>query len=167
MIDVGLSPTRIHAGDPVELDISLTNTGTGTCTNVIFTLRLPAGIARLHGRERIEFSRVLPGESKTSRLGIHAEEPGRYRLTSTNFSYRDHRGRPHRQRGFDTEITVDPAPDPPPPPHIMVELQDTELPYDESAIVRGRITNVGAADVYDLDVRLSAQVTTYQRTART
>src|SRR5260370_12704411 len=104
MIDVGLSPTRIHAGDPVELDISLTNTGTGTCTNVIFTLRLPAGIARLHGRERIEFSRVLPAASKTSRLGIHAEEPGRYRLTATNFSYPDHPRRPHRHGGFATTL---------------------------------------------------------------
>jgi uncharacterized repeat protein (TIGR01451 family) len=166
MIDVGLSPTRFHAGDPVDLEISLTNTGTGTCTNVIFTLRLPTGIARLHGRERIEVSRVLPGESKTSRLGIRAEEPGRYWLTSTNFSYRDHRGRPHRESGFGTEITVDPAPDPPPPPHIMVELQDTELPCDEWTIIRGRITNAGAVSVSDLEIRLSGQVTTDQRTAR-
>jgi len=165
MIDVGLSPTRIHAGDPVELDISLTNTGTGICTNVIFTLRLPPGIARLHGRERIEVSRVLPGESKISRLGIRAEEPGRYRLTSTNFSYRDHRGRPHRESSFDAEITADPAPDLPPPPDIMVELQDVELPYNEWTIVRGRITNAGAAEVSDLEIRLSGQVTTDERTA--
>jgi uncharacterized repeat protein (TIGR01451 family) len=166
MIDVGVSPTRFHVGDPVELDISLTNTGTGTCTNVIFTLRLPAGIARLHGRERIEVGRVLPGESKTSRLGIRAEEPGQYRLTSTNFSYRDHRGRSHRESVFDTEITVDPAPVPPSPPQIMVELQDAELPYNEWTIVRGRVTNAGEAGVFNLEIRLSGQVITDQRTAR-
>ena len=166
MIDVRLSPTRFHAGDPVELDISLTNTGTGPCTNVIFTLRLPAGIARLHGRERIEVGRVLPGESKISRLGIRAEEPGRYRLTSTNFAYRDHRGRSHRETVFDAEITVDPAPEPPSPPRIMVELQDAELPYNEWTIVRGRVTNAGEAGVFDLEIRLSGQVITDQRSAR-
>ncbi len=166
MIDVSLSPTRFQAGDPVELEISLTNTGTGTCTNVIFTLRLPAGIARLHGRERIEVGPVLPGESKTSRLGIRAEEPGRYRLVSTNFAYRDQRGRSHRGRVLEAEITVDPAPDPPPPPQIMVELLDAELPYGEWTIVRGRITNAGAVGVSDLEIRLSGQVITDQRTAR-
>jgi uncharacterized repeat protein (TIGR01451 family) len=166
MIDVGVSPTRFHAGDAVEFDISLTNTGTGTYTNVIFTLRLPTGIARMSGRERIEVSRVLPGESKTSRLVIRADGPGQYRLTSTNFSYRDQRGRPHRESVFDAEITVDPAPDPPSPPHIMVELQDAELPHDEWTIVRGRITNAGEAGVFDLEVRLSGQVITDERTAR-
>jgi uncharacterized repeat protein (TIGR01451 family) len=166
MIDVGLSPIRIRAGAPVELDISLTNTGNGTCTNVIFTLRLPAGIARLHGRERIEVSRVAPGQSVTSRLHIRAEKPGRYRLTSTNFSYQDHRGLPHRENGFDTAITVDPAPEPLPQPQVMVELQDAELPYDEWTIVRGRITNTGTVGVSDLEITLSGQVITDQRTAR-
>jgi uncharacterized repeat protein (TIGR01451 family) len=166
MIDVGLSPVRVHAGDPVELGISLANRGTGPCTNVIFTIRLPVGIARLHGQERIEVRRLPPGQSVTSRLRIRAEKPGRYRLTSTNFSYRDHRGRPHRESGFAAEITVDPAPNPLPEPRVKVELPDAELPYGEWTIVRGRITNTGEVGVSDLEITLSGQVTTDHRTAR-
>lgn len=166
MIHVGVSPARIHVGDPVELDISLTNTGAGTCTKVIFTVRLPVGLVRLRGRLKIEADRLLPGESVPSQLRVRAEKAGRYRLTSTNFSYRDHLGRPHRETGFAAEITVDPAQNPAPQPQVMVELADAELPYDEWAIVRGRITNTGAVGVSALTVTLSGQVTTDDRTAQ-
>jgi CHAT domain len=166
MIHVGVSPARIHAGDPVELDISLTNTAAGTCTKVIFTVRLPVGLVRLRGPSKIEVDRVLPGQSVTSQLRVRAEKAGRYRLTSTNFSYRDHLGRPHRETGFAAEITVDPAHNSLLQPEVRVELADAELPYDEWAIVRGRITNTGAVGVSALTVTLSGQVTTEDRTAQ-
>ena len=166
MIRVGVSPALIHVGDPVELDISLTNTGAGTCTKVIFTVRMPVGLVRLRGPLKIEVDRVLPGQSVTSQLRVRAEKAGRYRLTSTNFSYRDHLGLPHRETGFAAEITVDPARDPLPQPQVRIELVDAELPYDEWAIVRGRITNVGAVGVSALTVTLSGHVTTDNRTAQ-
>jgi CHAT domain len=166
MIDVGLSPTSIHAGDPVELDISLTNTGTGMCTKVIFEIRLPVGIVRLRGQERFEVSRMSPGQTETSRLRVRAEKAGRYRLTSTNFSYRDHRGQPHRETGFATEITVAPERGPLPQPHVTAGLQAAELPYDEWTIVRSRITNTGTVSVSDLEITLSGQVSTDRRGAR-
>ena len=97
MIHVGLSPARIHAGDPVDLEISLTNTGTRTCTNVIFMIRMPVGIVRLRGQEKVEQSRLLPGQSITARLRVLAKKAGQYSLTSTNFSYRDYRGQPRRE----------------------------------------------------------------------
>lgn len=165
MIEVGLSPTRIHAGDPVELEISLTNTGMHTCTNVIFMIRLPVGIVRLRGKEKIEESRLPPGQSITARLRVLAKKAGRYSLTSANFSYRDHRGQPHRKTDFATEIIVDPERDPLPQPHVTVRLQTTELPYDQWAIVRGRITNTGAVSVSGLGITLSGQVTIDHRTA--
>ena len=74
MIHVGVSPDRIHAGDSVELNISLTNTGAGTCSRVIFTVRLPAGLVLLRGPSKIEVDRVLPGESVTSKLRVRAEK---------------------------------------------------------------------------------------------
>jgi uncharacterized repeat protein (TIGR01451 family) len=165
MIRVGVSPTRIHAGDPVELDISLTNTGAGTCTNVIFTVRLPVGLVRLRGPSKIEADRLLPGQSVTSQLRVRAEKADRYRLTSTNFSYRDHLGWPHRETGFAAEITVDPA-HPLPEPQVKVELADTELPYNEWAIIRSRVTNIGPVGVSHLSVTLSGQVSTDDRSAR-
>jgi hypothetical protein len=166
MIHVGVSPARINAGDPAELDIILTNTTTGPCTKVIFTIRLPAGLVRLRGPSKIEVDSLLPGQSVISPLRVRAEKAGRYQLASTNFSYRDHLGRPHRETGFAAEITVDPADNPLPPPQVRVELVDTELPYDEWAIVRGRVTNTGAVGVSNLTLTLSGQVTTDDRTAQ-
>jgi uncharacterized repeat protein (TIGR01451 family) len=166
MIHVGVSPDRIHAGDSVELNISLTNTGAGTCSRVIFTVRLPAGLVSLRGPSKIEVDRVLSGQSVTSKLRVRAERAGQYRLTSTNFSYRDHLGRPHREKCFAAEITVDPAHDPSSHPQVTVTLVDAELPHDEWAIIRGRITNTGAVAVSALTVTLSGQVTTDNRTAQ-
>jgi hypothetical protein len=166
MIHVDISPDPIHVDDPVELVISLTNTGAGMCSRVIFTVRLPAGLVRLRGSSKIEVDRMLPGQSVTSQLRVRAEKTGRYLLTSTNFSYRDHLGRSHRKTDFATEITVEPAHDPPGRPQVTVDLVDMELPYDEWAIVRGRITNTGAVGVSALMITLSGQVTTDDRTAQ-
>ena len=68
------------------------------------------------------------------------------------------------ETSFAAEITVDPA-HPPPEPQVKVELADTELPYDEWTIVRGRVTNTGAVGVSDLTVTLSGQVSTDDRSA--
>ncbi|MGC2368125.1 MAG: hypothetical protein WA474_03605, partial [Candidatus Sulfotelmatobacter sp.] len=166
MIRVGVSPARIQIGDAAELNISLTNTGARTCSKVIFTVRLPAGLVRLRGPSKIEVDRVLPGQSVNTQLRVRADKVGRYLLTSTNFSYRDHLGRPHRETSFTAEITAEPALDPPGQPQVTVELADRELPYDEWAIVRGRITNTGVVGVSALTVTLSGQVITDDRTAQ-
>lgn len=167
MIQVGVSPARIQVDDPVDLDISLTNTGAGICSRVIFTVRLPAGLVRLRGSSKIEVDRVLlPGQSVTSQLRVRAEQPGRYLLTSTNFSYRDRLGRTQREKRFAAEITAEPARNPPGQPRVTVEVADMELPYGEWAIIRGRITNTGPVGVSALTVTLSGQVTTDDRTAR-
>jgi uncharacterized repeat protein (TIGR01451 family) len=166
VIGVGVSPTRIPAGDPADLEVCLTNTGQGTYTNVIFTIRLPAGMMRLRGRDRIEVNRLAPGQSVTSPLRVRADSAGRYELTSANFSYRDHRGQPHRETGFAAEITVDPKRDPLPEPQVTVELQTAELPRDEWSTLRSRIINSGAVGVSDLEIAVSGQATVDQRGAR-
>jgi uncharacterized repeat protein (TIGR01451 family) len=165
VIGVGVSPTRIPAGDPADLEVCLTNTGQGTYTNVIFTIRLPAGMMRLRGRDRIEVNRLAPGQSVTSPLRVRADSAGRYKLTSANFSYRDHRGQPHRETGFAAEVTVDPKRDPLPEPQVAVELQTAELPRDEWSTLRSRIINSGAVSVSDLEITVSGQVTADQRGA--
>ncbi len=158
MIEVRVSPTRIPAMEATELEICLTNTGHGACTSLVFRIRLPAGILRLRGRERIEMDSLGPGRSVTLPLRIRAENVGRYELTSANFSYRDHRGQPHRERGFAATITVDPERDPPPEPQVKVELQTAELPCGEFANLRGRIVNSGPISISDLACSLSGQV---------
>jgi hypothetical protein len=166
MIEVSLSPSRVPAGDPADLKICLANVGTGACTNVIFSIRLPTGIMRLSGRDKIEIGRLVPGQSVVMPLSVRANGPGRYQLTSANFSYRDHRGQSHRKVGFTVEITVDPQRDPLPEPQVTLELQTAELPHDEWSNLHARINNVGAVGVSDLEISVSGRVITDQRATR-
>ena len=77
MIEVTVSPARIPAGAVADLEIRLTNSGQGAYLNIIFTIRLSAGIIRLHGPDRITVSKLPPGESITSL----ASRPRRQRWT--------------------------------------------------------------------------------------
>ena len=87
----------------------MTNSARGVCLNVIFVIKLPVGIMRLRGLDRITASRLLPGESVTLPLRVRADSAGHYQLTSPNFSYQDDSGQAHRETGFTAEITVDPG----------------------------------------------------------
>ena len=131
MIEVTVSPARIPAGAPVDLEIRLKNTGQDEYLNVIFTIRLSVGIIRLHGPDRITVSKLPPGQSITSPLRVRADSAGRYRLTSPNFSYRNHIGHAQRRTGFSAEIMVDPEPIPAPKPKVTAEPKTAELPLDE------------------------------------
>ena len=165
MIEVTVSPARIPAGAVTDLEIRLTNRGPNAYLNVIFTIRLPVGIMRLRGTDRITIRSLPAGESATSSLRVRAANAGRYRLTSPNFSYRDHAGRAHRETDCTVEITVDPEPVPVPEPEVTAELQTAELPLGEWSTLRGHVSNVGTVDVSELELTLSGQVTTENRGA--
>jgi hypothetical protein len=108
MIEVTVSPTTIPAGVAADLEVRLTNRAQGACTNIIFTITLPVGMKRLRGRDKIEVSNLAPGQSVILPLHVVAGKEGRHELTSSNFSYRDHRGQAQRETGFSAEVTVDP-----------------------------------------------------------
>jgi CHAT domain len=167
MIEVAISPVRL--GD-TELEICLTNSGPYECLNVIFVIRLPAGLMRLRGKERIGPIRLLPGKTVCEKLRVRAEKPGRYPLTSPNFSYQDHNGKSHREASFTAEIVVhpatDPAPGPTPEPRISTELQTRELPLGEWTILHCRLSNVGDRDAEKLELDLSGQVTVDERSRK-
>ena len=165
MIEVTVSPARIPAGAVTDLEIRLTNRGPNAYLNVIFTIRLPVGIMRLRGPDRITIRSLPAGESATSSLRVRTANAGRYRLTSPNFSYRDHTGRAHRETGCTVEITVDPEQVPVPEPEVTAELQTAELPLGEWSTLRGHVSNVGTVDVSELELTLSGQVTTENRGA--
>jgi hypothetical protein len=164
MIEVAISP--VYLGD-TDLKICLTNSGPYECLNVIFVIRLPPGIMRLRGQERIGPIRLLPGKTICEKLRVRVEKPGHYPLTSPNFSYQDHNGKPHREASFTAEIIVYPAPDPAsgptPEPRISIELQTHELPLGEWDILRCRLSNVGDRDAEKLELDLSGQVTVDER----
>jgi hypothetical protein len=167
MIEVAISP--VHLGD-TDVKICLTNSGPYECLNVIFVIRLPAGLMRLRGQERIGPTRLLPGKTVCEKLRVHAEKPGRYPLTSPNFSYQDHNGKPHRETSFTAEIIVypapDPAPGPAPEPRISIELQTRELRLGEWDILHCLLSNVGDRDAEKLELALSGQVTVDERSRR-
>ena len=52
MIEVTVSPTTLPIG-VTDLDILLVNRGQDAYLNVIFTIRLPIGLMRLRGADRI------------------------------------------------------------------------------------------------------------------
>jgi hypothetical protein len=163
MIEVTVSPARIPVGTATDLEIRLTNTGQDAYLNVIFTIRLPVGIMRLRGQERIVASKLSPGQSIASPLRVRAASAGRYQLTSPNFSYKYHTGHAHRETGFTAEILVDPEPIPAPEPKITAELMTAGLPLDEWSVLRSRISNVGNVDVSELTITLSGQITIENR----
>jgi CHAT domain len=162
MIEVTVSPSTIPAG-AADLEIRLKNNGQDAYLNIIFTIRLPVGIMRLRGPDRITVSKLPPGQSITSPLRVRADTPGRYQLTSPNFSYRDHNGRAHRESGFTAEIMVDPEPVSAPEPKVTAGLETGELPLGEWSTLRSRVSNVGDVDVSALEIILSGQVTTENR----
>jgi CHAT domain len=163
MIEVTVSPARIPAGTAADLEIRLTNSGQDAFLNIIFTIRLPVGLMRLRGPDRVTASKLSPGQSITSPLRVRADDAGHYRLTSPNFSYCDHAGHSRRENGFTADIMVDPAPIPAPEPKITAELMTAELPLGEWSTLRGRISNAGNVDISELNVALSGQVTTESR----
>lgn len=164
MIEVAISP--VHLGD-TDLKICLTNSGPYECLNVIFVIRLPAGIIRLRGQERIGPLRLLPEETVCEKLRVRAEKPGSYTLTSPNFSYQDHNGKSHREASLTKEIIVypapDPAPGPAPEPLISIELQTHDLPLREWDTLHCRLNNIGDGDAEKLELALSGQVTVDER----
>lgn len=163
MIEVTVSPARIPAGAAANLEIRLTNSGPDVYLNIIFTIKLPAGIRPLRGSDRIMVRKLSPGESIPSPLRIQADAAGRYRLTSPNFSYQDHTGHACRKTDFAADIVVDPVPLRDPEPKITADLKTAELPLDEWSTLRGRISNVGNVDVSELKIILSGQVSIESR----
>jgi len=109
-------------------------------------------------RCRCSLPKLSPGHSFTSPLRVRAEGPGRYELTSPNFSYRDHTGHARRETGFTAEIMVDPEPGPPPEPVITADLKTAELPLGEWSTLHSRIANAGGIDVSELMMTLSGHV---------
>lgn len=157
MIEVTIKPLTIPVGQPVWLEVKLANLGPERCSRIVCTLRLPAGLVRLRGKDKIELGALTVGETQTSALCVQASAPETYTITSPNFAYRDGRGQPRDGTGFPAEITAVvqqvPASDPVP----IVTLLTESLPLGEWDILEGRVTNRGKSDLFDLEVVLSGQ----------
>jgi hypothetical protein len=158
VIEVVISPDRIPAGQPANLSISLKNVSSGACTKLIFALRLPASIMRLHGKDRIEAPVLASGDSVCGTLRVLSERPGKYKISSPNFSYRDHRGVFQRIPAFAADITVGPAQRPEPDPEISLSLRLQDLPLEKWTMIGSLISNTGDTAISNLHVSLSGRV---------
>jgi hypothetical protein len=168
MIEVTLQPTELFVGEAADLIVQLTNTGAGTCTHIIFTLTLPGEIMLLHGQDEIEVQRLEPGQTEMRTLGVRALSAARCQATSANFSYRDRYGTTCRRTDFRAELVTTmperhgPAPRAQPPVPEMaftVDLVTAELPYDEWALLEGRIVNSGDTELRNVELRISGPLT--------
>src|SRR5262249_39411810 len=72
-------PESVIVGEPVVLQMKLTNTGTAPAVNIILYDRLPAGLRHAAGEEvETELGTLAPGASKTFTLQAVAVQPGRH-----------------------------------------------------------------------------------------
>lgn len=114
MIAVSVAAGDLVAGQRSSLSIRFTNTGRGTCSDLVFKLRLPAGIVLMGGYDRVEIPAIPAGRTHTHEVTVEARRPGRFPLASTNFSYRDEYDLPVRVNDFHATLVVAAAPPPPP-----------------------------------------------------
>jgi hypothetical protein len=160
MIEVAVFPRKLVADHPAELTVRLTNTGTGPCTNLVFTLSLPPQIVPLRGSGRVEITRLAAGESATCNLRVRPRAVGTWTMSSTNFSYRDPRGRACRIDGVRLEVEVAPSiPTAPiPDAELAVELTTEELPLNEWEMLEGWVSNTGPLALLEVAVRVAGPV---------
>lgn len=157
MIEAQLSPGRLITGQETDLTVRLTNTDTGTCTNLVFKLVLPNQVLLVRGSERVEVPQLAAGDSHTTVLRVRPNRSGRCTVRSMNFSYRDRFGMARRIVDFQADLEVEPpAPQAPPVrPQLRVELTTTGLPYEEWALLQGKLTNVGEVSLRQVVVTLT------------
>lgn len=156
MIEVSVSPGDVVAGRASALAITFANTGPGPCYDVVFRLRLPAGMVLRSGADRVDIPLVPAGGAHTHRVTLEARRPGRYELTSTNFSYRDAADRPVRVEDFRRDVLARPAAEPVPEPagRLRVECEDDELELGAWDVLRIRVTNDTGVPLEDVTVAL-------------
>jgi CHAT domain-containing protein len=159
-IQVTISPLHFRAGIAENIDVRLTNSGPGRCTNIIFNVRPQSGLMLLKGTGKIQRNALVAGESFTMSLRMSASEPGLYLLTSPSFSYQDHRGRARNVKDFTAEVIVEPGRQTAPRPRLSAELLTEEIGLDEWDLLRGSVTNVGEANALEVAVTLAGRAIT-------
>lgn len=106
MIRVSVNPGAIPAGQPAVLTIRLSNTGLDACSDVVFRLKLPPGMALVSGRDRIEVDEIPARQVHVHHVTVLPGRPGDVEVGTSNFSYRDEDGIARRQDDWRVPIRV-------------------------------------------------------------
>jgi hypothetical protein len=106
MIQVAVAPGTLVAGQPSVLTIKLSNTSLDACSDVVFRLELPPGMALISGRNKIVANEIRGGQVHVHQLTVLPGQPGDAEVSTSNFSYRDEDGITRRRDDWRVSVLV-------------------------------------------------------------
>ena len=140
MIEVSVEPRELAAGRDCDLEIRLSNTGNGTCTDIVFRVGLPPGFLLLRGRNRVHVPKLPAGQAWVHQVTVRPPDPGNFAVTSANFSYTDAYGMPVRVPEFLAGLIVLPPPAAD-GPDLAIDVVSGPLAPGEWGVLRLRVRN--------------------------
>jgi uncharacterized repeat protein (TIGR01451 family) len=169
MIRVSVNPDTVLAGQPSVLTIGLSNTGLDACSDVVFRLKLPPGMALVSGGDRIDVDEIQARQVHVHELTVLAGRPGDVEVGTSNFSYRDEDGITRRQDDWRAPIRVQAArPDPQdgiaqasassssrPLPRLVLSHGGGRLALDEWDVLEVFIRNATGIPLYAVTLTLA------------
>jgi hypothetical protein len=163
MIKVSVAPDALIAQRTSPVAIQFANIGRGPCSNIVFKLALPVGVALMGGSDRVQIPIISAGRTHTHQVTVKASRPGPFALTSSNFSYRDEFDNPVRVNDFRANLTVAPALPAmqvkQPAGRLGVACEEGELPLGEWDQLRILVTNRTGVALKDVTVAVDGAFT--------
>jgi hypothetical protein len=168
MIQVSVTPRRLVAGRRSQLEIAFANTGSGACTDIVFKIGLPSGVALVSGKERVEIDAVRPGGTVVRALTVEPARPGEFKLTSPNFAYRDEDDEPVRIPDWSGSLSIEAEPAvrpraPRPAPLLRAEHVGGELAVQAWDVLPILVRNPAGVPVSGISVSISGPIETNSR----
>jgi hypothetical protein len=140
VIEVSVEPRELAAGRECGLEIRFRNTGSGTCTDIVFRVGLPTGWLLLRGRNRVDIPELGAGGALVHHLTVRPRAVGSFTVTSENFSYRDEYGASVQPPEFRAGVTVLSAPLAR-GPDLAINVISGPLAPDEWGVLRLNVRN--------------------------
>jgi uncharacterized repeat protein (TIGR01451 family) len=179
MIRVSVSPSTLVAGQPSMLTIELSNTGLDACSDVVFRLKLPPGMALVSGRDRIDVNEIRARQVHVHQVTVLPGRPGDVEVGTPNFSYRDEDGITRRHDDWRAPIRVlaarpaegGPAqassPSPSRPlPRLTLSHGGGKLAFDEWDVLEVFIRNETGIPLHDVTLTLAGPFRVDRASAR-
>jgi hypothetical protein len=171
MIQVSVTPRRLVAGRRSQLEIAFANIGSGACTDILFKIGLPSGVALVSGKELVEIDTVRPGGTIIRALTVEPARPGEFELTSPNFAYRDEDDEPVRISDWSGTLSVEAAPPvrprmTRPAPLLRAEHAGGELAVQAWDVLPILVRNSTGVPVSGISVTISGPIETNGREVR-
>ena len=160
MIWVSVNPGTLVAGQPSMLTVELSNTGLDACSDVVFRLKLPPGMALISGRDRIDVDEIQARQVHVHRVTVRAGRPGDVEVGTSNFSYRDEDGITRRHDDWCAPIRVlaaGPAQGglvQAPVPRLTVSYGGGTLALDEWDVLEVFLRNATGVPLHDVTLKL-------------